>query len=593
MQPGANQHIFTGLPQLFERAPGLVVVLSGPEHVVEYANPAYLRLRGRQQVIGLPLRESAPELVAQGFLAFLDKVLATGEPFVGHDRPIHIRHADGTVEERYFDFIYQPVLGEDGRPIGIFGQGTEVTDRVRAERALRASETRLELATRAANLGIWDWRLDVGEIVVDARVRELLGFPEGVPITPAMLTEGLHPEDVAATQAHFRRAMDPKVKDSTAYEHRLVRPDGSVVWVRAHGCAIFEERDGEEVAVRYVGTIADVTEERRAQDALRRSEGRLRLAIDAGRMAVWSVDPAGEMQVTPELNRLLGLPEDASPSLAELRASYYPGELERFTTIVREARARGERFIELEYRHLWPDKSVHWLLARAELLADADGRPQGSIGVLMDITDRHETEERLRLLAREVDHRANNLLAVVQGAISLTPAGSVAEFKEALLGRIAALAHAHKLLANSRWRSADLGALVREELLPYCEGTLRCSIHGPRLALPPSLAQGVSMAVHELATNALKYGALSAPDGHVEVSWTNGGPGQPSVVTWRETGGPPVSKPKRKGFGTRVIERALAGPLGGHVVIDWRPEGLVCRLFLGDGAGEPPLNDGG
>lgn len=579
---GANQHLVTGLQQLFEHAPGMVIVLVGPQHVVAYANPAYLRMRGKQEVVGRPLCESAPELIKQGFLKSLDRVLSTGEPFVGHGVPILIRRSDGADEERYFDFVYQPVLGEQGHPEGIFGQGADVTDRIRAERALRDSETRLELATRAAKLGVWDWRLGTGEIVLDTRARAIWGLPQHGTITPTMLVESLHPDDAEATQAQFRRALDPSIKETNPYEHRVVRPDGSVLWVRAHGAAIFRVREGREVAVRYVGTIVDITEERRAQDALRQSEARLRLAIDAGRMAVWAVDAAGRLQFSPELNRLLGLPDDAKPSLEELQANFFPGEAERLGAIAKDALEQGERFIELEYRHLWPDNSVHWLMVRAELLVGPGGEPQGSIGVLIDITERHQAEERLKLLAGEVDHRANNLLAVVQGAIWLTHEPTVEEFKEALLGRIEALAHAHQLLASSRWMSADLGALVHVELRPYCEQSLRCMIRGPPLALSPAAAQAVSMAIHELATNAVKYGALSTPEGSVEVAWTKGPSSEPAVLTWRETGGPPVSPPTRTGAGTRVITRALSGALGGRAEIDWRREGIVCRLYLGE-----------
>jgi len=209
----------------------------------------------------------------------------------------------------------------------------------------------------------------------------------------------------------------------------------------------------------------------------------------------------------------------------------------------------------------------------------ADGR---WFGMVRDITERRESEERLRLLAREVDHRANNLLAVVQGAIALSSAETPAALKEVLIGRISALARAHQLLAGGRWTGADLRRLVEDELRPYAgAGDERVRIDGEPYALSPAAAQGVAMAVHELATNAVKHGALSTPAGRVEVSWTQASGSAPAVITWREAGGPAVREPARRGLGMNVLDRALKGATGGRTRIEWDPRGLVCELWLG------------
>jgi PAS domain S-box-containing protein len=209
----------------------------------------------------------------------------------------------------------------------------------------------------------------------------------------------------------------------------------------------------------------------------------------------------------------------------------------------------------------------------------ADGR---WFGMVRDVTEQRESEERLTLLAREVDHRANNLLAVVQGAITLSHAETPAALKEVLLGRISALARAHQLLAGGRWTGADLRRLVEEELHPYASADdARVTIEGEPYALSPAAAQGVAMAVHELATNAVKHGALSTPAGRVSVSWTRGTDDDPAVIVWREAGGPIVRQPARRGLGMSVLERALQGAVGGRTQIEWAPEGLVCELWLG------------
>ncbi len=208
-----------------------------------------------------------------------------------------------------------------------------------------------------------------------------------------------------------------------------------------------------------------------------------------------------------------------------------------------------------------------------------DGR---SFGAVRDITERQAGEARLRLLAREVDHRANNLLAVVQGTISLSQAPTVSRLKDVLAGRIAALARAHQLLADGRWVGADLRRLVEDELHPFAiHGDGRLTITGEPYALSPYVAQSVAMAIHELTTNAVKYGALSVDAGRVEVSWATPPDGKAPVITWRELDGPSVSPPSRRGLGASVLDRALRGAPGGRTEIEWRESGLVCRLWLG------------
>jgi two-component sensor histidine kinase len=197
--------------------------------------------------------------------------------------------------------------------------------------------------------------------------------------------------------------------------------------------------------------------------------------------------------------------------------------------------------------------------------------------MLVDITDRKLSEERLKLLASEVDHRANNLLALVQAAVRLTQGGSADDLKQAIEGRIKALAQAHALLARSRWIGADLRQLVEEELAPYHGETGRVIIDGPSWLLEPTVAQSMAVAVHEVTTNAAKYGALSTAAGRVRVEWSNDGD-ERLRFRWTETGGPPVAQPARRGFGTGVVERMIRHQLGGEVAFDWRPEGVVCEI---------------
>ncbi|THD54139.1 MAG: PAS domain S-box protein [Phenylobacterium sp.] len=450
---------------------------------------------------------------------------------------------------------------------------------VGGQAALQASEARLELATKAAAVGVWEWRLATNEMIYSPEARAICGFPADGPVTYEMVAAVTHPEDFPHTSAQAERALDPQVRDETPYDYRLKLADGEVRWVTANGRAVFETVGGETVATRYVGTLQDITARKRAE--VERDEGaqRLALAIDAGRMAVWQVDPRG-ITPSPELNRIMGFAEDAQPTLEEINALYLPGEQDRLRQAAQDALACGERRFEVEYRARRVDGALRWLLARAEILLDDKGAPRSAIGVVMDVTERRDSEERLRLLAREVDHRANNLLTVVLSTVQLSQAPTVQALKEVVSGRIAALGRAHQLLSEARWEGADLRRLVEEELLAFSLGeAARVTIEGPDVALSPAAAQALAMALHELATNAAKYGSLSKPEGRVAVSWTRGR-GGPLNLRWAESGGPEVATPSRRGLGTVMLTRALAGPLGGTTHLDWRPQGLVCDLEL-------------
>lgn len=182
---------------------------------------------------------------------------------------------------------------------------------------------------------------------------------------------------------------------------------------------------------------------------------------------------------------------------------------------------------------------------------------------------------RQELLAREVDHRARNALAVVQSIVSLTPNNEPAHYVDAIRGRIKAMAMAHNLLSEARWQGADLLKLAREELAPYSG---RVEIAGPTVSIAPSVAQSLALALHELATNAAKYGALSDPEGRLCVSWA--ADGATMRIEWREDGCRRISKPSHNGFGAKVIDASVRAQLGGGIEREWRDSGLLCVLSL-------------
>jgi two-component sensor histidine kinase len=202
----------------------------------------------------------------------------------------------------------------------------------------------------------------------------------------------------------------------------------------------------------------------------------------------------------------------------------------------------------------------------------------GASKIARDITERKRSDAQISVLAHEAEHRAKNLLANVKAMVHLSQGDTPERLKEAIEGRIEALANVHSLFAQSRWTGAELGSLVKQELSPYSrDGAMRTQIDGPTVVLKPDLAQAIAVALHELATNAAKYGALSAATGQVRVAWSRAADGR-LVLRWSEVGGPPVNPPTRRGFGTVVMDSMIRESMKGWVQLDWRAEGLGCEI---------------
>ena len=238
----------------------------------------------------------------------------------------------------------------------------------------------------------------------------------------------------------------------------------------------------------------------------------------------------------------------------------------------------GTHHAEEQFRH--KDGHTIWTHVSIGLIRDNNGKPVRAIAAVQDITERKQAEERQALLAREVDHRGKNALAVVQAALRLTPKHDPVAYAKAIEGRVSTLARAHTLLARTRWRGAELYALVAGELAAFMVGgTAGPQVHlqGPAISVPAVLTQALSMAVHELATNAIKHGALSQPHGLLTVRWSLAE--TLLRLEWQEEGGPALAgPPARHGFGSRLLQATITQQLGGRLRLEWRPEGLHCQI---------------
>lgn len=443
-------------------------------------------------------------------------------------------------------------------------------------------ERRLGVATEAARIGLWDWNLVTGEMVYSRRAKLICGFNPDGPVTLEMARAVTHPDDLPRTWAMSQRAMDPAIREHKPYRYRILRADTAEQrWVLAYGQATFEGDGANAKCVAYTGTIQDITEQKEREDLLLESEARLKLALDAGNMAVWEVDvDQGTVAHSPRLNQLCGFPADAQPTVAEFQAMYAPGELARIQKLAAELEARGETRMETELRLVWPDGTPKWVGLRAQRAPTADGGNR-VIGILYDITAQKHAEERTELIARELRHRLKNSLSVIQSIAAQSmrgqadPESGLAAFN----GRLLALAAAAGSTSEADWQNTSVLELVARILAPYqaddTEG--RFVLEGKDIALPTAFASAVALALHELATNAAKYGALSVPTGKVALSWEVS-PDRRMEVLWVETGGPEVRPPSRQGFGTRMIERALFSPFDGYCVITYDPAGVTCRI---------------
>jgi PAS domain S-box-containing protein len=345
-------------------------------------------------------------------------------------------------------------------------------------------------------------------------------------------------------------------------------------------------REGRTVEVRIapladegVGVaIDDITERAEAERAMRRSEQRLDLAVQAHGIGVfdWHI-PSGKLVWNRQQEVVFGLaPGSFGGTIEDWRSLVLPEDRAQMEAVTSAALAASHETLSFDFRIRRPDGAVRWIEGAARLLYLPDGKPHRMVGTNMDVTERKVAEQHQRLLINELNHRVKNTLAIVQGIAwqSFRPSGAPRGAIEAFEGRLSALSAAHDVLTRQSWEAAPIGSIVAEAVAPHHAGDGRLTAEGPPIDLEPKRAVALGLAMHELATNAVKYGALSTPEGRVEVRWTT--TDGTLRLTWRETGGPRVVAPARRGFGARLLEQGLAEELRGRVRLEFRPEGVLC-----------------
>jgi PAS domain S-box-containing protein len=431
---------------------------------------------------------------------------------------------------------------------------------------------------------------DIAVILVDVCMPELDGFQLAAMIrehprfqrTAIIFISAIHLADVDRLRAYEMGAVD--------YVPVPVIPEVLRAKVRIFSELYRKTRQLEQLNHELERRVAERTAELQASSArLVQSEQRRSLALAAGQMGSWEWDPVnGRFTWDDGQYRIFGVdPGCFDVTVENVRKLIHPDDWKHLQNAIKPAAPSTPSF-QSEFRVCRPNGEMRWCIGTAVASVDATDHVVRISGVTVDITERKEAEERQALLAREVDHRARNALALVQSIVRLTRADTVKSYITAIDGRIAALSRAHTLLAQSRWQGADLARLADEEFAAYHTGDAqKITATGPDVSIEPRTAQTLALALHELATNAAKYGALSVLSGRVQLTWEL----QPDslVLRWVESGGPPATPPASPGFGIRVISASVERQLEGEVRFEWHPEGLQCSLAVPRGENIEPM----
>jgi len=327
----------------------------------------------------------------------------------------------------------------------------------------------------------------------------------------------------------------------------------------------------------------DITDQKAAEAALARQTDFLTLAQEAGGIGTFEWDLQTNIVRASRIFRALyGLEDGPEQIPAETFGRIvHPEDRDRLATSTTQSVDDGVR--QTEYRVI-TDQGIRWIGRRGVVLRDAEGKPSRVMGAVYDLTERKEAEAQVTLLAQESAHRIKNMLSMIQAIATQTLRNSatLVEARDAIGARLVALGQAQDLLTHGSGTAAGLRDVVIGATRLHSETFGRITVQGPNEMLEPKAVLGLGLMLHELSTNAVKYGALSVPEGRVQIVW---GERQDATMPyvdwqWREIGGPPVAEPSRKGFGSRMIERGLTSNLGHAVTLDYAPSGLVCTARI-------------
>jgi PAS domain S-box-containing protein len=592
---------------LFNAAPNPYVVVD-LDLVIFGANEAYLRVVGRErdEIIGQPLFDAFPSDPQSPAGRLLRDSLAK---VIAEQRPDHIAlipYDTSRLGEqpvlRFWSATHTPIFDENGVMKFVLQHTTDVTEleTLRHGGSVSAQDQsgllRRVAAIQAENTALSGQATRLRALFEQApSFMALLGGPDHV-FELANVAYGKligHRNDIIGksvaqalpevVEQGFIELLDSVYRSGEPFVGRgvpiMLQPGPDAPPEQAFLDFIYQPlRDATGAVVGIFVQGHDITDQKTAEAELKRQGEFLRLAQEAGGIGTFEWDLATNVVTSsPAFRQLYGFAADEDVPVSRFSEIVHPDDRDRLATSQRQTLEQGLR--ATEYRIITPT-GTRWIGRQGTIVNGPDGKPERVLGAAYDITERKEAESQMAMLAQESAHRIKNMLAMVQAIATQTMRNSstLAEARDAIGARLVALGQAQDVLTHGSGSAAGIRDVVVAATRLHSETFGRFHIEGPNVLLDPKAVLGLGLMLHELGTNALKYGALSVPDGRVEVTWT--ADDEAIDWAWREIGGPPVVEPARKGFGSRMIERGLSSNLGGDVTLVYAPDGLVCRARI-------------
>jgi PAS domain S-box-containing protein len=542
------------------------------------ANETYATIAGLTlgRIIGRPIVEVMGEAAFRTILPYIERVLA-GER-VEHQTEIPFHHG---AERSFYRVVYVPDRNPDGSIIGWIACVADITSSTQAEARLAERNAQLDLAGQIARIGSFAYDHATQKLQLSLGFATIYGLSQSVlEISREDWRALVHPDDLPRLDAVARRAL-VNGETELVLEFRILR-HGEVRWIESRALISY---DHTGKPVRRIGAQIDVTERKLAEQALAERNAQFELACRAAHVGDYTYDMSrGTMRFGRTSMATFGLSDSTMKiTTQQWHSRIHRDDVQRLRA--EHIRASKERQPELvsEFRVVRPGGETRWIEARGLIAYDDAGRAERLTGIYIDVTGRRKAEDNKSLLIAELDHRVKNVLACVAAIAerSRECSRSPQEFIDVLNDRIKSLANTHALLSRSRWEGVSLGELVRSELA-FCGKDESVSFKGAEVIIAAEAAQPMAMVLHELATNAAKYGALSNEDGRVTVRWRlSRGPSHGKlVIEWKEICGRRVVGPNASGYGTSVIRDLIPYELGGAVHYVFARDGIRCTLEI-------------
>jgi PAS domain S-box-containing protein len=553
-----------------------------------YVVDAQFRLQ-QVNALAMPVFKSVQPLIGRDFSEVMETIwgpeagrqnadifrhtLETGEPYIS---PPYTEQRADTGDEQTYEWQTQRITLSDGQH-GVVCYFNDVTERRKTEEIMRQSEAKFRATFENAAVGIAHVGPDGTWLDVNQRLCEIVGYSRD-EIIAKKFQDITHPDDLDADLENVKKLL---VGDADSYmmDKRYIHKGGSIVWANLTVACV---RNSDGKIDYFVSVVEDISTRKAAERDVRETSDRVRHALAAGGLGAWELDLATQIaRGDDRVRTMFGTPSGDITQAEFLSLIHNEDVASVQTALAGAADPNGDGHFEFEYRiRRQNDGAERWMNSQGQAIFQ-NRRPVRMIGVTYDMTERKRAEDHIKLLMREVNHRSKNLLTVVQAVARQTARKSdPAEFVVRLSERIDGLAASQDLLVKTLWQGVDVAALIEAQLSHFKDlFGARIVIDGPAANLTPPAAQGIGMALHELATNAAKYGALSNSTGRVTIKWQVVADAPPEFqMTWIEEGGPPVQAPNHSGFGQMVIGRMAEAAVSGTAELQYLESGFVWKL---------------